>query len=344
MAVLKLLILEAIMPALRWRGRELACLSMLLLSASCVPSYAAPAPAPADRAAPGAAAGQAPGDTAPEPVAMLLNPVSASAAAAMNAAIPLSGLPNPRAASVVFRAATALDQHRSLQCLAEAVYYEARSESEDGQRAVAQVVLNRVRHPAYPASVCGVVYQGPLRAGGGCQFTFTCDGSLAAMPSGPGWERARRIAAAALAGAVYAPVGHATHYHTHEVLPTWATRLAKLAVIGSHNFYRMQDSWGSPSAFRQRYAGREASPATIMATRLPAFVAPRPLPFAAVPAYSDAFYRGDPAAAVPAPAPDNLPLSKPIADNLPVSTVREEYRNSGRWLADGAARTDPVAP
>src|SRR3954462_14940892 len=105
--------------------------------------------------------------------------------------------------------ASANDFRSALDCLTAAVYYEARSESEDGQRAVAQVVLNRVRHPAYPNSVCAVVYQGPQRAGGGWQFTFTSDGSVARAPGGPGWAEARRIAAAALAGQVYAPVGHA---------------------------------------------------------------------------------------------------------------------------------------
>src|SRR6476660_5886742 len=65
---------------------------------------------------------------------------------------------------------------RSLQCLTQAIYYEARNQSDDGERAVAQVVLNRVRHPAFPNTVCGVVYQGAVRPGGGCQFTFTCDG------------------------------------------------------------------------------------------------------------------------------------------------------------------------
>ncbi|MFN5901342.1 MAG: cell wall hydrolase, partial [Novosphingobium sp.] len=71
-----------------------------------------------------------------------------------------------------------VDRSRALQCLAAAVYYEARSESDVGQRAVAQVVLNRVAHPSYPNTVCGVVYQGSERTTG-CQFSFTCDGSLA---------------------------------------------------------------------------------------------------------------------------------------------------------------------
>jgi spore germination cell wall hydrolase CwlJ-like protein len=312
---------------------------MLLMSASCVPSYAAPSPEPKP-AAEAKAAPSAPGpaEAVPLPDPAQLRPVSPTDAVALNAAIPLSAAGNPRAASIVFRAATPLDQHRSLQCLAEAIYYEARSESEEGQRAVAQVVLNRVRHPAYPGSVCGVVYQGPMRAGGGCQFTFTCDGSLAAAPSGFEWLRARRIAAEALAGAVYAPVGHATHYHTHAVLPVWAYRLAKVAVVGSHNFYRMPDRWGAPQSFAQRYAGREPSPSTVMAARLPVFL-PRASLALAVPAYEPPPL---PAALPPEPSVvDHLPQAKPIEDKLPVSTVREEYRNSGRWLSDAPKPSAP---
>ncbi|MGB3167163.1 MAG: cell wall hydrolase, partial [Alteraurantiacibacter sp.] len=110
------------------------------------------------------------------------------------------------------------DHMRAQECMAQAIYYEAASESDAGQRAVAQVVLNRVAHPAYPRTVCGVVYQGSERQTG-CQFTFTCDGALARRPSASGWRRASRIAREALAGVVYAPVGTATHYHTLAVNP-----------------------------------------------------------------------------------------------------------------------------
>jgi spore germination cell wall hydrolase CwlJ-like protein len=316
------------------RGRDAACLSLLLLSASCVPLKAAPMSREEIRAAAAQATAAAlPASAAPpavpEPEPMVLEPVSPTDAAAINAAIPLSQGPNPRAASFVFRAATPLDQMRSLQCLAEAIYYEARSESEEGQRAVAQVILNRVRHPAYPSSVCGVVYQGPLRAGGGCQFTFTCDGSLALPPSGFGWARARRIASDALAGYVFAPVGHATHYHTHAVVPFWAHKLAKAAVIGSHNFYRMQGAWGGPAAFRQPYARREPSPAAVIAARLPVSLPRASLAFSPVTGTDTAF--------VPAPQPmaqQAAPALPVVDDRLPVSQVREEFRNSGRWRDD----------
>jgi hypothetical protein len=159
----------------------------------------------------------------------------------------LSALPSPaRAAAseaaepfVASREAAAFD--RSLECLTQAVYYEARGESEEGQRAVAQVVLNRVRHPAYPNSVCGVVYQGSQRATG-CQFSFTCDGSMNAGIEPYAWERARRIAAAALAGSVYRPVGLATNYHTTAIRPYWAPTLSPQAIVGAHIFYRRPGS------------------------------------------------------------------------------------------------------
>jgi spore germination cell wall hydrolase CwlJ-like protein len=287
------------------------------------------AAAPAATGAPAAIATETP----PAPPPMVLQDVSPTDAAAINAAIPIAAVDNPRAPSIVFRAASSADQLRSLDCLAQAVYYEARSESEDGQRAVAQVVLNRVRHPAYPNSVCGVVYQGPQRAGGGCQFTFTCDGSLAAVPSGPAWTLARRIAAEALAGLVYAPVGEATHYHSQQVVPAWAFRLAKVAVIGAHSFYRLPGEWGEPVAFRQAYARREPSPAFVMATRLPASIG-RVAPRLAV--LAGAFPVGQPGAGASA-----APSPPPVNDRLPVSQVKDEYRNSGRWLSDGPSPSAP---
>src|SRR5690606_37364832 len=97
------------------------------------------------------------------------------------------------AVATVFRGRSTVDMGRALECLTAAIYYEAASESDDGQRAVAQVILNRVRHPAFPNSVCGVVYQGSERATG-CQFSFSCDGAMARKPSTTGWARAQRIA------------------------------------------------------------------------------------------------------------------------------------------------------
>ena len=126
---------------------------------------------------------------------------------------------------------------QALECLTQAVYYEARNQSTDGQRAVAQVVLNRVQHPAYPNSVCGVVYQGSERVTG-CQFTFTCDGSMYGWIEPYAWERAQAVARSALAGSVYRPVGLALNYHTTSIRPYWAPSLVRQAVIGAHVFYR----------------------------------------------------------------------------------------------------------
>ena len=130
---------------------------------------------------------------------------------------------------------------RSLECLTQAIYYEARNQSDDGQRAVAQVVLNRVRHPSYPNSVCGVVFQGSERVTG-CQFSFTCDGSMNRGIEYHAWERAQAIAREALSGRVYRPVGLALNYHTTAIRPYWAPSLVRQAVVGSHIFYRRRGS------------------------------------------------------------------------------------------------------
>ena len=173
----------------------------------------------------------------------------------VNAEIPVASGPNPSAAPFKFTGGSAAEK-QALTCLASAVYYEAGNQDEDGARAVAQVVLNRVRHPAFPGTVCGVVYEGSTRPTG-CQFTFTCDGSLYRQPTADGWKRAWRIAQAALSGYVYSPVGWATHYHANYVVPTWASTLAKNAVVGAHLFYRWAGGWGQPVAFSKSYAGRE---------------------------------------------------------------------------------------
>ncbi|HEX8640619.1 MAG TPA: cell wall hydrolase [Allosphingosinicella sp.] len=177
-------------------------------------------------------------------------------ALAINASIPVSNSANPAARPFLLSAASAADRLRSVDCLAAAIYYEAAREPLDGQRAVAQVVLNRVRHPAYPSTVCGVVFEGARRVTG-CQFSFSCDGSLRRGPMAGYWERARQVAEAALSGYVYAPVGWATHYHANYVVPYWASSLTKSAVVGAHIFYRWRGGWGRPPAFTSRYAGVE---------------------------------------------------------------------------------------
>lgn len=157
---------------------------------------------------------------------------------------------------------------RALKCLTDAIYYEAATEPEVGKRAVAQVILNRLRHPTYPTSVCGVIYQGSERTTG-CQFSYSCDGSFARRPSKTYWNKARRIAAEALAGSVFAPVGTATHYHTTEVNPYWAPSLNFIGTVGAHRFYRWKGSAGRPSAFFKKYAGREPFPGPKARSRAP---------------------------------------------------------------------------
>jgi spore germination cell wall hydrolase CwlJ-like protein len=168
-------------------------------------------------------------------------------ARALNAAIPFSRLSNPPARPFVF-AGDETDLARATDCLAAAQLFEAGDDAV-GEEAVAQVVLNRVRHPAFPKTVCGVVFQGQERTTG-CQFTFTCDGALARTPGETAWARAREIARRALAGKVYAPVGYATHYHTNWVVPYWSGSLDKIASVGTHLFFRWRGWWGTPPAFR----------------------------------------------------------------------------------------------
>ena len=148
---------------------------------------------------------------------------------------------------------------RALKCLTDAIYYEAANEPDAGQRAVAQVILNRMRHPTYPNSVCGVIYQGSERRTG-CQFSYSCDGSMARVPASPAWLRGQRVAAQALAGSVYAPVGMATHYHATYVYPYWAPSLNFVGTIGAHRFYSWKGSAGRLSAFYRGHAGREPFP------------------------------------------------------------------------------------
>jgi hypothetical protein len=174
----------------------------------------------------------------------------------LNAATPgLAGLLVP-ARPFVFRAATGDDRSRALRCLTQAVYYEAALESDEGQAAVAQVVLNRVRDRNYANTVCGVVFEGAERLTG-CQFSFTCDGALARMPVAWAWTRSRAAAERALDGHVATRVGTATHYHADYVHPWWAPTLNKLTQVGSHIFYRWKGASGEAAAFSQIYAGRE---------------------------------------------------------------------------------------
>jgi len=154
----------------------------------------------------------------------------------------------PAAQPFHFADTGALQSARDLDCLTDAVYYEARGETPAGQAAVAQVVLNRVRHPAFPKTVCGVVFQG-VAAGDGCQFSFACDGSMRKPREPAAWRRAEQIAGRALSGFVMPSVGNATHFHVIGLDPGWGPRLLRVAQIGLHVFYRFGGYAGAPSTF-----------------------------------------------------------------------------------------------
>ena len=156
-------------------------------------------------------------------------------ARAVNAAIPFDPAPLVAARPFAFHGGPAA-REQAIGCLATAARYEA-GDDPRGQRAVMQVVLNRVAAPGFPKTVCGVVYQG---AGlpTGCQFSFACDGSLTRRTERTGWRAVRLRAAHALAGKVFRPVGTATHYHADWTVPWWAGSLDKIAGVGPHLFYR----------------------------------------------------------------------------------------------------------
>ncbi|WP_300545669.1 cell wall hydrolase [Maricaulis sp.] len=132
---------------------------------------------------------------------------------------------------------TAAGLNAEIDCLARAIYYEARSEPFVGQLAVAQVVMNRVRHRSYPDSICGVVFEGSERHTG-CQFTFTCDGSIMREARGRAWRRSQLVAQHAFMGFGRDVTRHATHYHTVAVDPYWNDNLVRTRRIGTHIFYR----------------------------------------------------------------------------------------------------------
>lgn len=129
-----------------------------------------------------------------------------------------------------------MEQHK---CLSEAVYYEARSETRSGQIGVAEVIMNRVSSKHYPNTICDVVFQGAERRTG-CQFSFTCDGSMEQLPKGRAWQRSQDIATLTLTGLAPKLTHKATHYHTTDVNPPWAETLRYNGQIGSHKFYRFK--------------------------------------------------------------------------------------------------------
>ncbi len=226
--------------------------------------------------------------------------------------------------------ASTVDRGRAAQCLTAAIYYEAASEPDAGQQAVAQVILNRVRHPAFPATVCGVVYQGSERTV--CQFSFACDGAMARIPSRTAWTRAARVAGAALAGYVFAGVGLATHYHTYAVTPAWNRSLVMTDVVGAHFFHRWKGYWGTASAFSQRYLGGEPVPGPHLPVAPVAPLTPFVLATAPVPAATTPVSTVQPAY-VQSGMPQVAPPAVPVPDTLPpASQILDRWKDSGKPL------------
>jgi spore germination cell wall hydrolase CwlJ-like protein len=187
--------------------------------------------------------------SAPEVPPTLFADEAPDIARASNAAVPLMPGPPP-VANPLHYIGTVADRAAAEACLTTAVLFEA-GDDPPGERAVAQVILNRLRHPAFPKTVCGVVFQGSERKTG-CQFTFTCDGALARPQAAAALERARVIASAALSGYVEKPVGTATHYHTDWVVPYWRSSLDKIAIVHTQIFYRWPGPWGTRAVLTGR--------------------------------------------------------------------------------------------
>jgi Cell Wall Hydrolase len=268
--------------------------------------------------------------------------------------------PGPAATSLIFRGRSALDNLRSQLCLTAAIYYEAANEPDAGQRAVAQVVLNRVRHPAWPNTVCDVVYQGTERPGVLCQFSFACDGSMARIPVATSWARARRVAQEALAGYVFAPVGLATFYHTLAVSPSWNRAMNPSAIFGAHIFYRLPGGAGEPRSYHAGYFGREPVPGPRAKLFVPTAPSLPPYQMAGVggqqayPAMKNAPAGADLAMLAQLQAQSQMqsaaaaqsitqvasiaPTKSVAADrrylpgSLPESSIRSEFQGSGEWI------------
>ncbi|MGQ3099545.1 MAG: cell wall hydrolase [Sphingopyxis solisilvae] len=203
-----------------------------------------------------------PADVVPEVLPMEFAPVAKDDARAANARIALitKGFVAPRP---FIYAGNGDAKARARDCLAAAMLYEAGDDAK-GQQAVGQVVINRARHPAFPKSICGVVFQGSERVTG-CQFTFTCDGALSRRYSDAAWQRARNNADLMLSGGTYPPVGLATHYHTDWVRPYWSDSLEKIAIVDTHLFFRWPGFWGTPGAFRGTVSGGDGPVAKLAA-------------------------------------------------------------------------------
>ncbi len=205
---------------------------------------------------------------------VILSELQAGDAQVRNAAVAFAAAGPGKASPFVFRGSNA-DRIRARDCLALAGMAEAGGGSGD-QRSVMQVILNRVRHPAFAKTVCGVVFEGSQRPTG-CQFSFTCDGSLARRYSDAAWRSARARADEMLDGSVEASVGNATHFHADYVYPWWSDKLDKVAQVGPHIFFRWRGFWGTRNALSARYGGGEPDPMRLQETAL-TVAAANPMP------------------------------------------------------------------
>lgn len=187
-----------------------------------------------------------PAKTPEGPESPALDAIGAATNAPEATATPVAKVPKPKAMTAALREARRTGKYpippevtasRERECLATAIYFEARGESRRGQIAVAQVVLNRVRSPDYPDTICNVVYQNSHKKG--CQFSFACDGIPDRITEKKAWARARAIAGEFTSGRLLlAELAGATHYHARYVSPKWAPKMRRLARIGQHIFYR----------------------------------------------------------------------------------------------------------
>ena len=217
-------------------------------------SFAAPSELGQDAADPASNAAAAAAIPVPAVEAVRYLDITQDEAREVNAAVPFSKRPNP--AATPFRPVLMVaDAARATDCLAAAAWFEAGNDPL-GAASVVQVVLNRVRHPSFPNTVCGVVFQGSERQTG-CQFSFTCDGAMARTPSPAAWAAARYAAIAGLNGLVFKSVGWSTHYHTNWVVPYWSTSVDKTAIVLTHIFFRWRGVAGEPRAFSSSYRGGE---------------------------------------------------------------------------------------
>jgi spore germination cell wall hydrolase CwlJ-like protein len=211
-----------------------------------------------------------------------------------------------------FASVGALDGARDLDCLTQAVYYESRGESPRGQAAVAQVVLNRVRHPSFPKTICAVVFQGAGLGKADCQFSFVCDGSMRQPLDAGAWDKAQHVAARALSGAVVAEIGSATHFHATRLGPQWGDGLIKVATVGLHVFYKFGHP--HPDFQAQTFDVANAKPERSGVDMKPVLAALIPAAQAAEPPHADA-------KPVAYAEPKEAPAPQPVAAAAPVKPV-----------------------